>query len=72
MFYIPNSFSLSMSALIGGALGKGQVDRAKSIMRQVFFIMISCVILAVLFVRCYSFELVSIFTSSKELQIIAS
>ena len=34
--------------------------------------MISCVIGSVVFVKCYSSELVSIFTASKELQMIAS
>jgi len=69
MFFIPLSFSYSISALVGAALGRGDIKRAKEVIYLVFAISFVFVLGMFFTVEINTQQIVSMYTGQENSEI---
>ena len=70
--FLPMSFSLAMSTLIGSALGQGNIYKAKRIIHLVTIICGSLVISIFILLNSHNVEIVKVYTSNTSIIRLAS
>lgn len=71
LIYIPYSFYLTISTLVGNSLGQGRVLQAKVIFRLTFYVCILIVGTIIAVCQLYSREIVKLYDDDKKVQDVA-
>jgi Na+-driven multidrug efflux pump len=64
VFFVPTSFSFAMSALVGAAMGQGNLNKAKAVIWLVFLLTGLFVAAVFLLIQVYGYILVDIYTEN--------